>query len=219
MNSARGRQTTWGLLLLIALSASLIASTCGKPSGRLLKKGTGIAINSSADLQPDADPGPAKIVYAGTVIPVQTKRRNEDGDYVMDFWYQGTIMETEKYRSTPTEFDLVNAAGEDYSPPLPLLYFPMNAGDSWKWSGQMVISPTSHNATAVVSTREDEINVGTMAHALVVEVDLSIDNGTTSPATRKLTFWFVKGKGVVKREFGASTSRIPATASQDEVAN
>ncbi len=215
MNNSRSRQLTWGLLLLVALVGSLIASTCGKPSGRLVKKGTGIAINSSADLRPDADPGPEKIVYAGTVVPVETKRNNVNGDYVMDFWYKGYSMETEKYKSTPSEFDLVNAAGEDYSPPLPLLYFPMNAGDSWKWSGQMVTEPISHNATAIISTREDEINVGTMAHALVVEVDLSIDNGTSTPATRQLTFWFVKDKGVVKRDFGASTSRIPGAASTD----
>lgn len=215
MRRAHGRQLTWGLLLLVAVSVTLLSSTCGKPSGPVMHKGTGITIASSADLGPDADPGPEKIVYAGTVIPVETKRSTTNGDYTMDFWYQGVSLETEKYRSMPTEFDLVNAAGEDYSPPLPLLYFPMNAGDSWKWSGQMVTAPTSHNATAVISTREDEINVGTMAHALVVEVDLSIDNGTSSPAPRQLTFWFVKGKGVVKRDFGASTSRIPAAASTD----
>ena len=213
MNAARGRQVTWGLLLLVALCASLVSGNCRKP-GKLIKAGSGIYIETPANLQPDADPSPQKIGYAGTIIPVEVKRENADGNFALKFWYQGAELEKEVYRSKSNEFDLVNAAGEDYSPPLPLLMFPMHAGDSWKWSGQMLIGPTGRNATAIISTREDKIDTGTMSDALVVEVDLSIDNGAPTPATRQLMFWFVKGLGVVKRDFGASTSRMPAGAKE-----
>ena len=186
---------------------------CGCHSGnKLIKKGSGIFIGSSSDLKPDADPGPQVVNYGGTEIPVNVKTTRKDDQFQIDLWYQGADMETEKYRSLPTEFDLENAAGEDYTPPIPLLYFPMNAGDSWKWSGQMMTGPTGRKATAVVSTREEEIDVGTVVHALVVEVDLSMESGASAPATRELNFWFVKDKGLVKREFGASTSRAPATS-------
>lgn len=186
------------------------------PQSSLIRHGSGIYIASSADLKPDANPGPQKAIYAGTVIPVDVKTNTDNGIFTIDLRYQGVSMEQEQYKSSPTEFDLVNAAGEQYTPPLPLLRFPMNAGDAWKWSGQMVTGPTSRNASAQVSTREDKVDIGTLADALVVQVDMSMDSGANTPATRQLSFWFVKGKGIVKREFGASTSRVPAAASSNE---
>jgi hypothetical protein len=41
-----------------------------------------------------------------------------------------------------------------------------------------------------------------------VEVKLEIDNGTPTWAQRKLSFWFLPGKGIVRRSFGTS-SRDP----------
>ena len=214
MKTVLARQTIWGASVLIVVALAIGIANCSKPPSGLLTKGHGVLISKSSDIAPDADPSPQQVVYAGTVIPVEVKRSlSPDGSLKLDFWYQGVSLETEIYRSTPTEFDLVNAAGEDYAPPIPLLRFPMNAGDSWKWSGQMMTGPTGRSASAVVSTREDKLN---MADAIVVQVDLNMESGSSAPATRELTFRFVKGKGVIEREFGASTSRGPAEGKKSE---
>jgi hypothetical protein len=213
MKDGVARRAAWGLLLLLVVASSMLAATCGKNAKGGVKKGSGIYISSTADLKPDADPGAQAANYGGTVFPVEVKTKKLNNDFTIDLWHDGVSFEQEKYLSTDTEFDLMNAAGEDYTPPIPLLYFPMNAGDSWNWSGQMMIGPSGRAATAVISTREDTIDMSGSSKALVVEVNLSMDSGANVPATRKLSFWFVKGKGIVERNFGASTSRAPATAS------
>lgn len=201
----------WFFILVVLATGAL--SCTGSKSGGQVTKGSGALINTSADMKPDADPGPQKAVYAGTVIPVKVKTTLDNGNFSIELMYNNVSLEMEKYLSTATEFDLVNAAGEDYAPPIPLLRFPMNVGDSWKWSGKMMTGPMGRDATAVVTTREEKIDTGSLADALLVEVDISMESGAANaPATRQLMFWFVKGKGLVKRDFGASTSRVPAEA-------
>ena len=129
-------------------------------------------------------------------------------------WSNGVMLDSEKYQIQPSSFNLVNAAGEDYVQPIPLLKFPMNVGDSWKWSGQMVTGPVARKADAVVTTSDDKVDMGSPADALLVEVDLSMYSGASEPATRRLSFWFVKGKGLVKRDFAGSTSRAPTSGTK-----
>jgi hypothetical protein len=211
MKSHLVRPTFVGAVLLVAIWVA--CARCQKPSGG--KAGSGVHIASSTDLKPDANPGPQRIVYAGTVIPAETKVNLMNDEFSIELWYNEVSLEKEVYKSSAKEFSLVNAAGEDYAPPIPLLRFPMNAGASFKWSGKMITGPTSRNATALISTREDKVDMGGVTDALVVEVDISMESGANAPATRQLLFWFVKGKGVVKRDFGASTSRVPASSTDE----
>ena len=83
----------------------------------------------------------------------------------------------------------------------------MSSRNSTAAAGSMETLGATHQ------TREEKIDVGNLADALLVEVDISMESGAANaPATRQLMFWFVKGKGLVKRDFGASTSRVPAEA-------
>jgi hypothetical protein len=42
-------------------------------------------------------------------------------------------------------------------------------------------------------------------------VALVLDTGSPEPAKRELMFWFVPKKGIIKRDFGAISTREPAT--------
>lgn len=219
MKAARTRApiTNPGLSLscfVLAFFALPFCSGCqgSKPESELVTKGTGAYIGSQKDLKPDDDPGvKAKMVMSGMVIPVDVKTKTIAPDFAIDLWYEGELFEEEQYRTTPNEFQLVNAAGETYAPPIPLLRYPMNVGDAWKWSGQMITGPVGRGAKATIRTQDDKVDMGAPTDALRVEVDLSIESGATEPAMRRLTFWFVNGKGLVKRQFGDSTSRLPDT--------
>ena len=207
----------WPYAALLVAGLCLSSCSCrpqSAPPAPGVTKGTGAYIGEKADLKPDADPGPkAKLVLAGTVIPVEVKVKPAGEDFAIDLWYNGELFEEEQYKDGATGFSLVNAAGETYSPPITLLMFPMNIGDSWKWSGQMLTGPAGRDATAVVRTLSDKVDTGTQEEALLVEVDLSMYSGNTSqPAQRRLSFWFVRNKGLLKREFGSSTSRVPFDA-------
>jgi len=197
----------------LPILCSLVLVGCGGPKvGGLLKHGSGLLVSTSAELMPDANPGAQKVLYGSIVIPVEVKIDKSAEDMTISLISREALLDTEKYRTAEKEFDVVNAAGEDYSPPIPLLKFPMNIGDSWSWKGQMVTAPTSRKATAVITTTDDQVDMGSPADALRVDVTLSMESGASAPAMRTLTFWFVKGKGIVKRDFGANTSRVPATA-------
>src|SRR5205085_4343464 len=114
--------------------AGLLSCTSSN-QGSVVTKGSGAYIASASELKPDGDPGTrAKMVMSGMIIPVDLKTRTDPKGFFIDLWYEGEKFEEEQYRSTPEEFQLVNAAGETYSPPIPLLRFPMNVGDAWKWS-------------------------------------------------------------------------------------
>jgi hypothetical protein len=200
------------VILGTAAAAYLTSCTAQKPSA-LVTKGSGAYIGSQSDLKPDGDPGPkAKMVMSGMIIPVDVKTKASPQEFDIDLWYQGELFEEEQYHVTPDEFQLVNSASETYSPPIPLLRFPMNVGDVWKWSGQMITGPVGRGAKATIRTQDDKVDMGAATDALMVEVDLSIESGASEPAMRRLTFWFVKGKGLVKRQFGDSTSRLPDSA-------
>ncbi|MEA2554283.1 MAG: hypothetical protein QOJ65_2459 [Fimbriimonadaceae bacterium] len=148
----------------------------------------------------------------GVIVPVDVKVEQSGDDFSLHLVNGGQDFETEQYKNPPDGFLLVNAAGETYAPPIPLLKFPMRIGDTWKWSGDMITGPASRKADAAIRTRDDKVDMGTPVDALLVEVDLSMYSGASQPATRRLAFWFVKGKGLVKREFGSSTSRVPNEA-------
>lgn len=92
--------------------------------------------------------------------------------------------------------------GDFFEPPIPLLKFPMTVGDQWTWTGEN-LSGDLHKASAKITTSEQPTTVR-------VQVELALDSGTGVPAKRTMTFVFAPGRGVVRREIGESSTRIPA---------
>ncbi len=176
------------------------------------QSGTGEAIASLVELAPDAKiPTKANLKIGNIDMPVEVLQVNTSTQMKLTLQAHGQDFENEIYRISPQSFELEDAAGERYVEPLPLLKFPMKVGDSWKWVGTMTAGDEPHKATASVVTASENLMLpmsGSTATVLV-DVDLTIESGGPSPATRKLRFWFVKDKGLVKRQFGIGSSREP----------
>lgn len=193
----------------VALLAVLVAAGCnGKSSS-----GTGEKFETLADLQPDANIPATALLKIGQVdVPVEVVQASNGDRVELSLNAHGQTFEKEIYRVSTDSFELVEGAGEVYEKPLPVLRFPLAVGDSWTWNGTMSSGDGPHDASAKIATSEEPLLLpveGSTASVLVV-VDLSIKGAGPTPAARKLRFWFVKGKGLVKRQFGIASSREPA---------
>lgn len=189
------------------LAGAVLACGCYRAN----KQSVGPRIPSAENLRPDANPGQkAVLVLGGIPVPVEV-RASSQGEYLtFQLVAHDVVLEEERYRRRQDGFDLIAAAGEAYSPPLPLLKFPMSVGDSWEWKGKLEIGAPPTPARAVVSTSSEPLNVSSRSDSsLKVHVRLQIEGGGPKPAERSLSFWFVPGKGLLRREFGQSSARIP----------
>jgi hypothetical protein len=196
-------------IAMSALGAALLLSGfqgCG-PRGN---EGAAAPLPSFGALKPDGSPGEEAVLLLGGVkIPVTVRREERDGMVVLALEAHGEVIEEERYAVSPEGFHLVDAAGETYDPHMPLLRSPMKTKDSWTWEGTMTAGQT-WPATAEISTSQDTLYVGERAMPTVkVEVLLQFDGGGPSPAQRTLSFWFAEDQGVIKREFGSHSARVP----------
>ncbi len=188
--------------------AALIGVIQGcKPAG-----GGGPVIRTAVELLPDALYSPKAVLnYGGTPVAVEMKREVEDSTVKFMLLAHDQVVETETYMSSVGEFALVSI-DEEFVPPLPLLKFPMTIGEGWTWKGELVVGGRRHAAEAEIkpSTEQLYLTKAGGLNTVKVEVHLQIDTKTATPAKRPITYWFVKGKGIVQREIGKATSRAPA---------
>lgn len=162
------------------------------------------------DLMPaSVPPDPTELSLGGTHLPVKIVSTSKDGKLKMDFVAHDVVVDTETYDVQTDKFSLVAMGQELVDPPLPLVKSPMRVGDKWNWEGK-ITSGNPHASKAVISSRPDKLYIADkQMDAVVVEVNLAMESGGPAPAERRLTFWFVPGKGVVKREFGSGSIRQP----------
>ena len=194
------------LPLLAAVIVAAVGCGC-RPDG---PPGTGPSIAEARVLMADAFPGEkARLVLAGTEIPVKVKRREEGSDVVLELWAHGEIVQQERYVAGKDAFSLKVAGGEHYDPALPLVKFPMEVGATWSWSGSMTAGERVHPAKGSVTTSTEQVYAPSPESAVKVLVELELESGGPRPAKRTLTFWIVPGHGVVKRAFGAGSAREP----------
>ncbi len=151
----------------------------------------------------------ATLRLLGTDLETDVEPVKSETDLTLRFLHHGEVLEEEAYSITPAQFLLSKAAGETYTPAIPLLKFPMHLGDGWEWTGTTSTGAVQQPARASVSSAEENIAFGeTFQSALRVDVVLKIGPEPRPHAERKLSFWFLEGKGVVKRDFGSVSSRI-----------
>lgn len=184
----------------------------------------GVAADSLASYKADTLPyEKGVLVVAGSQLNISVVAERKPAEVVFFLKSDhGVTFEHEAYRFDKSRFSLWRAGGELYDPVIPLLIDPIIAGSKWDWSGKMILaadgtpstSPESVTpANATVSLSNDKLNLRAGAvDAMRVDVLLKMDSGGPTKAERKLSFWFVKGQGLVKREFAASSTRIPAEA-------
>ncbi len=170
-------------------------------------------IHDPAELKLDQVPyTKADLILAGTRIPVKLSLKRNGTELHFLLWASEQQVEEEVYDLTPAQLALINASGEAFSPPIPLLMFPLSPGREWDWSGTMMSGPTKRLATGTIQTQAANLNiVGGPYETVLVKLKLSMDGGGATPAERELSFWFARGAGLVKREFGSSSTREPAS--------
>jgi hypothetical protein len=109
----------------------------------------------------------------------------------------GNLVDEEIYDVQGHSILLKRAAGENFEPPITLLKSPLNVGDHYSWKGVLACEIEKIEGHATITSSNDFVPVKDKSEeAVKVEVDLKFGQG----ANRKLSFWFVKGKGVLKTE-------------------
>lgn len=161
-------------------------------------------------IQPATAPEtPSELSLGGTHLPVKVVANEAKGKLDFKMIAHDVVIDSEAYDVQSDKFSLVTMGGENVQPPIPLLKSPMHVGDKWNWEGK-ITSGTPHATKAVISSRSDKLYVADkQLDAIVVEVNLLMESGGPTPAERRLSFWFVPGKGMVKREFGSGSVRQP----------
>jgi len=170
---------------------------------------------SHDELRPEADPpARAQLMYsAPPLIPVQVKTERKGDQLTINLIAHGELFDFEKYIADSDHFAVALAAGDEYSPPIPILTFPLNVGAGpTEWSGTISNELTPHKATAEIEVSTDNVTVGDAPVRTVrADVTINIEAYSDQPETeRHLVFWFQEGKGLIKREFGSASTREPA---------
>lgn len=202
-------QPIWTLL---ALSFAVAVAGCGCKSGSGAA-GEGPLISAPSELEPTAMSYESSLLnMGGTEVAVDVRRVRERPFTLELVGPASVVFEREVYDAADDAFFLRETDGERYDPPVPLLKFPMRAGQSWEWKGATLTGDIVHEAQADIHTATDDVLLsGKTEHDMIrVDVDLSIDSGVAGqPAKRRLQFWFAKGKGLVQRKFGDYSARFP----------
>lgn len=139
----------------------------------------------------------------GTLIDSHLASEKKTDSYTIQVETKDSMIESEEYRVTGKELQVVAAADEDYKPAIPILKAPMYAGDRWSWTGTLGNPDEPIPAKAEISTSDEQIPYkGKSVPAILTEVNLMI--GDKNPVRRTLRFWITKEYGILKREFGTS---------------
>lgn len=196
--------TIASMVLLLAVYIMGCRSTGGP------QVSSGSSLPDRKEMQPDALFAPqAELVFSGTRVPVKMVRKTSPGGVSFDLMAMNSVIEVERYSVTDQVFGLIEMSNEIYSPPLVLLNFPMNLGDTWEWKGSQTSGPIDHKAWAKMISAQETLPENGLP-TIRITVDLSVDDsGSAKPSERQLKFWFAKGRGIVKRTYGDVMIRRP----------
>jgi hypothetical protein len=190
---------TLGLLFTLAALGGL---GCDDDKTSSSSAGPGPLLESVQRFKPDALFSPkATLLLDDTEMAIDVVREQKGEDVTFFLNIEGEAMEVERYMVTEDRFLLKEAAAEEFDPPIPLIQFPLEVGSTWKWKGVMRSGDIDHPADATIGTTEERTQ-------LIVTVDLRMESGGQKPSLRKLVFWFERGRGIMRRELGASSTRI-----------
>jgi len=195
---------------LVPVFLALCLSTCGcQPPAAV----DGTTVSAFTAFSTTAvSPQNATLKVAGVHIDTVMKTRREKGRIILDLVSNSDVIDHETYVEDSGGLSLEYAAGETFSPVIPLVRLPMHVGETWNWTGVLKNDGGDQPATAEIRTEASKIDTGgDLNHGLevVVLLDLKQPNGTEN-VRRKLQFWLVEGHGVVRRSFGDESQREPA---------
>lgn len=173
-------------------------------------KTQGMRFETPAMLEPDRLPyAKASLILAGTKYPVEVLRTANKEHISFEFAKDGETIDREVYVLNGDGFQVSQCAGLSYQPPIPLVLFPMNVGDRWEWSGEVLAGSERQSATASMRSQSESLNLESGFYdGFKVEVDLKFGQ-PGPPLDKRMAFWFVPKQGIVKREFGSTSTRGP----------
>ena len=180
---------------------------------------SGPPIGPYGDFNPStAPPAAAQLTMAGVSFPVTLKVNTADGGELRIVAIQDAkAVDQEVYQDDGATFSLAHAGGENFKPPIPLLNFPMHIGDTWDWAGSTTMDTSAQAARASIRTAVSRTMIdGNPENSVEVDIDLEMGINSPSPMRRQLKFWFVKGKGIVRRSFGEESIREPLDSKRKE---
>jgi hypothetical protein len=185
-------------LIAILLSGCIEKHQGGAYVGSLKAIGKVVPLNEKFDFLLD-----------GTNVDAKFKTSIMGEEQVLELVAHGDLLEREVYRVNESGISLIRALSEEYSPPLPLMKFPFNVGDKKEiWKGKMLVGTESLNCSAEIVSSESTVNLASRSvGAIQIDVNLAIDQGNES-IPRKLSFWFVPDRGILRREFGTSVRTV-----------
>lgn len=197
--------------LAVGLVALFVACKPSTDEGPKTQPAT-IDFKSVSDLEPDKLPYErASLILAGASYPVEVERKVDGERVTFLFKSHGEVLDKESYRLGTQTFQLVQGAGMTFEPPIDLVLFPMAVGQSWGWSGRISSGVDTQNAHATVSSEPASLNLPNgYFEGFKVAVDLEISDSTPA-VTKSMAFWLVPKRGIMKREFGSTSTRGPAT--------
>lgn len=207
-----GRQVSnvWWILALVAALLIGVGVTYMRNQPAPVQGPVGARIASKAELNPDALFSPkAELIYTGWNLSVNMLRKIQNDRVRFEFLSHGTVLgaETEVYSVNSEAFGLIEMNMERYAPAIPLLKFPMNVGDVWEWKGNQESGGRQHKCWATITSKVEKMPERGI-EAVHVSVDLSVESGAGNPSTRKIDFWFTKGRGIIKRTYGEAIARV-----------
>lgn len=168
------------------------------------------AIRCSKTLAPDTLPyQEGSLILAGTEYPVEVRqvRSADTVEFVIE--RQGEVLETERYFGDDTSFRLVQGGGATYVPGIPLILYGRDLSEPQTWSGEVREAERNHRAEASIRATREPLNIpGGRFDAFLIDVQLRIASDPV--VDRAMKFWFVPSRGIVKREFGTTSTRQPA---------
>jgi len=207
--------TIKGFLIMVTVSLAYLAMIGGCQNEQKATPQQLVTTYAASDqLKPDSLPySKANLILAGTLFPVEMSRTVDGTKVRFTLTAHDEILEEEVYDSTKDKFSILDLAGETYKPALPLLQFPVKAGDVWQWQGEMIAGGIARKASAKITISEEKLNLADGVYqSLKSSVELEMPSGGPTPAKRALAFWFVKEKGMIKRDIAASSTREPRAA-------
>lgn len=176
-------------------------------------KGGDVGENLIQSIAPATLPDPqldAALVLAGTKIPVELTAGVEGSTLDISLSAFGELLERERYYIAKGEFALLEALDEVYEPPLPLLTSASSTSRAASWSGTVLSGGRKRSAKASIGLEWAPLEeLDGKPKALKVGVSLHIESGEGVVAERTLAFYFPPKRGLLKREFGHASARIP----------
>jgi hypothetical protein len=164
--------------------------------------------------------GEKKMTQVITVTKVVTK----DGKTRAELEYKtdGRSTQIETYEADANSIARVSSGpngGNKLTPPLPVVQFPLTAGKTWNWKGEIALNGSTIKGSAVLTVSGPEtVKTDTASfRAMRVHMDLEVRSGEQTLKVPN-DYWFAPNVGLVKQKATLGSQTIEGTITSYKLA-